>query len=98
MAGVLRSSAAPELPLAGGSKGAAGGSVSVEIQDGQGKPVKGYRLQDCDPLTADAVHHIVTWKGKDDVGELAGHDLKVRFVLRKAKLYAFQFVGTGPRH
>ena len=76
---------------------ASGGSIGVEIQDGSGKPIEGYTLEDCHPLTTDAVHHIVTWRGKDDLGQLAGYDLKLRFILKNATLYAFQFVGAGHR-
>ena len=75
---------------------AAGGSISIEIQDENGKTVDGYSLADCDPLNHDAVHHIVTWKGRADVTLLSGRDLRLRIEGKNAKLYAFQFIGAGP--
>ena len=76
---------------------ASGGAVSVEIQDNNGRPVDGYSLADCDPVSRNAVHHIVSWKGRADVTLLSGHDLRLLFKLRNAKLYAFQFIGDDPR-
>jgi hypothetical protein len=52
----------------------------------------GYTLADADPLTQAGVARRVTWKGNGDVSALAGTPIKLRFVLRNAKLFAFQFV------
>jgi hypothetical protein len=37
------------------------------------------------------VAHVVKWQGRSDVGPLAGRPVRLRFVMRSAKLYAFQF-------
>ena len=34
----------------------------------------------------------LTWKGASDLSALAGKPISLRFVMRDAKLYAFQFV------
>jgi len=75
---------------------ASGGSLSVELEGTDGKPIDGYALAECDRLRADAVHHIVSWRGKTDLTLLAGKPIRVRFVVRRARLYAFGFVGEGP--
>jgi len=75
----------------------AAGSIAVELQGADGAPLDGYQLADCDALRKDAVHHRVTWRGRGDVTQLAGHDVRLRFVLTNARLYAFHFVGAGPR-
>jgi len=72
------------------------GSVAVEIQDADGRPVEGFTLADCDPLTTDAIHHVVTWKGKSNVTLIAGNDVRLKFAMKNASLYAFQFIGSGP--
>ena len=55
------------------------------------RPVTGYGIDDCDPITADSVRHVVTWKGNADVGNLAGQVVRLRFEMQNAKLYAFEF-------
>jgi hypothetical protein len=42
-------------------------------------------------MYGDDLARAVTWGGKADVGQLAGRPLRLRFVLRDADLYAFQF-------
>ena len=67
------------------------GSVQVEIQDANGKPVPGFTLADCPPLFGDTVERSVTWKGGPDVSRLAGQPVRLRFVMKDADLYSFQF-------
>ena len=69
-----------------------GGSVKVEMQDADGKPVPGFTLDEADEIYGNFIHRTVTWQGKDDVGPLAGKPVVLRFAMRDAKLYAFQFV------
>jgi hypothetical protein len=70
----------------------AAGSVRVEVQDPDGKPHEGFALADCPPHFGDAVHRLVTWSNSVDVGSLAGKSVRLRFELKDADLYAFQFV------
>jgi hypothetical protein len=50
------------------------GSVRVEVQDAGGRPIPGFRLQDCDEIYGDDLERIVTWrKGHAD---LLTHDHK----------------------
>jgi hypothetical protein len=39
------------------------------------------------------VERPVTWTGVDDVGELAGQVVRLRFVMKDADLYALRFAG-----
>jgi hypothetical protein len=55
------------------------------------KPVRGFGIDDCDPIRTDSVRQVVTWKGDPDVGNLAGKVVRLRFEMQNAKLYAFQF-------
>ena len=75
--------------------GSAGGWARVEIQDLEGWPVADFTEQDADRVTGNAVAKPVTWGGSGDVSPLAGAPVKLRFVMRDAKLFAFQF--TMPR-
>ncbi|HIQ23351.1 MAG TPA: hypothetical protein EYH34_19175 [Planctomycetes bacterium] len=69
----------------------AAGSLRVEIQDLDGNPIEGFSLADCPDQFGDSVQRVVTWKGGADVKELAGHTVRLRFVLKDADLFAFQF-------
>ena len=55
------------------------------------KSVRGFGLDDCDPIRTDSVRQVVTWKGNPDVGNLAGQVVRLRFEMQNAKLYSFQF-------
>ena len=74
--------------------GSAGGWLQVEIQDADGQPVPGFGLTEADPVVGNATSKPVTWQGKDDLNELVGKSVRLRFVLRAMKLYAFQFASV----
>ena len=69
----------------------AAGSVRVEIQDAEGKPMPGFALNDCQPQFGDQLDRVVSWKSGTDVSRLAGKPVRLRFELKDADLYAFQF-------
>jgi hypothetical protein len=69
----------------------AAGSVRVELQDADGKPLNGYRLTDCPEIFGDSLQRTVSWKSSD-VSKLAGVPVRLRFVLKDADLYSFQFM------
>lgn len=70
----------------------AAGGVRVEIQDADGEPLPGFTLADCDVQFGDEIDRTVSWKGSTDVSQLAGRAVRLRFELKDADLYAFQFV------
>ncbi len=68
------------------------GIARVACLDAAGKPIPGYTLEDCDIIhTANEINRIVKWKGRSNVGSLAGEPIRLRFVMQNADLYAFQF-------
>ncbi|MFP8872144.1 MAG: hypothetical protein VCB43_12475 [Myxococcota bacterium] len=69
----------------------AAGSLRVEIQDANGKPLPGYKLEDCPLLFGDDIDRTVEWKNGSDVSKLAGKTVRLRFVLKDADLYALKF-------
>lgn len=69
----------------------AAGSISVEIQDTSGKPIKGYTLEDCREIIGDQIEQVVTWKDGSIVSKLAGKQIRLRFVMKDADLYSLQF-------
>ncbi|MCE5345317.1 MAG: hypothetical protein LLG13_03365 [Bacteroidales bacterium] len=69
----------------------AAGSIIVEFQDENGKPIPGFTLSDCDELFGDTLERIVTWNDKSDVSSLIGKRVRIHMVLREADLYSLKF-------
>ena len=69
----------------------AAGSLRVEIQDAVGNPLPGYGLGDSENFVGDNVERVVHWNNKSDLQMLAGHPIRLRFVLQDADLYALRF-------
>lgn len=73
------------------------GGIQVELQDLAGKPIEGYALADCPSIFCDRLQKIVRWKDRGgDVRSLAGKPVRLRFVLKDADLYSFQFLPYQP--
>ncbi len=71
-----------------------GGSVRVELQDAHRNPLEGYTENDASFVCGNSVRMPVCWGNSRDVSELAGKPIRIRFVLRDCKLYAFQFTSV----
>jgi hypothetical protein len=69
----------------------AAGGVRVEIQDAQGKPVKGYSLGESNELIGNEIERSVSWKGGEEVGTLAGKTIRLRFIMKDADIYSLRF-------
>lgn len=73
------------------------GTAFVELQDADGKPHSGFALADCEEIGGNFIDQRVYWNGSPDVSSLAGRPVRMHFVLKRAKLYAFQF-SAGQRN
>jgi hypothetical protein len=73
----------------------AAGSVQVQLETSDGRPMAGFAFADCPEVYGDAVEHIVKWKQGSDVSTLAGKPIRLRITLRDADLYAFGFQGRS---
>ena len=71
----------------------ADGYVDVEVTDAWGSPWDGYSRQECQTFTGDSVHHPVAWAGSETVNDIAT-GVKLKFYLRNAELYGFQFADS----
>jgi len=68
------------------------GEVRVEILGADGLPIEDLTLNDCEPIRGNHIAKIVRFRGREDLSSLAGRPIRLRFKMRSAKLYAFQFV------
>jgi hypothetical protein len=69
----------------------AAGDIRVEIQDAAGRVMPGYALDDSRELIGNEIERVVSWKGGEDVGKLAGTVVRLRFVMKDADLYSLRF-------
>jgi len=69
----------------------AAGEIRIEIPDINGDPFPGYSLSDCPAIFGDTLEHIVNWKSGSNLSSLEGKTIRLRFVLKDADLYSFQF-------
>jgi hypothetical protein len=69
----------------------AAGSIKVALQDIDHKEIKGFGINDAEPIYGDTIDREVKWKGNPDLSKLAGRPVRIRFVLDEADLYSFQF-------
>lgn len=69
-----------------------GGWLLVELQDEEGRPVEGYTLKTCETIVANAIKAGVSWQGAGRRIPTDRGPLRLRVVMRSAKLYSFRFV------
>lgn len=72
-------------------KTARSGSLRVELQDANGKPLDGFALDDCQPLKGDEIEQSVNWTPGRDLSAHAGQPVRLRFSIANAHLFALRF-------
>ena len=70
----------------------AAGGVKVGFEDADGKPVPGFGLEECVMQIGNELDRKVTWKSGSDVSTLAGKTLRLRFSMKDADIFSFQFI------
>lgn len=66
------------------------GSVRVELQDAEGKPIPSFTTEN-GLLRGDELAAKVVWAKNSDVSSLAGKPTRIRFVLKDAELFSMRF-------
>lgn len=69
----------------------AAGEVKVGLEDSEGKAIPGFSLDDCQTQIGNEIDRKVTWKSGTDVSPLAGKPVRLRFSMKDADVYSFQF-------
>ncbi len=70
----------------------AAGFVKVEIQDMRGNLIPGFSLEQAIEHVGDRITQQVAWASDPSLGSLQGQPVRLRFVMKDADLYSFQFV------
>ncbi len=76
-----------------------GGEIRVELVDASdaghrtktAKAAKGYSFEDCVPVSGNHLGYTVAWKGGSDLSAWSGRPVRLRFQMRRARIYALQF-------
>lgn len=69
----------------------AAGGVKVGFEDVDGKPIPGFSVEDCAMQIGNEIDRRVTWKSGSDVSALAGKTVRLRFSMKDADIFSFQF-------
>jgi len=81
---------------------ASDGEMTAEITDSDGNPLEGVMRADCEPIRGDHTRAVVNFRaGPGDYFHRGnflrfGQDIRFRFYLRNAKLYAFKAPNYAP--
>ena len=68
-----------------------GGELRVEVQAPNGQPLPGFEAASCIPIEGDQLRHPVRWGERSGDEGWPRRSVRLRFSLREAQLYAFQF-------
>ncbi len=66
-----------------------GGELRAEVLDRGGRIIAPFTRENCEPLREDSTIAEVRWEGVEDLSDLAGKEVRLRFHLRRGSLYAF---------
>ena len=70
-----------------------GGKFQAELLDKNGRPITGFSMDDCRPITGDHRETTITWKGGKNAPAEA---VKIRFLLQRAFLYGYAWESQQP--
>ena len=71
------------------------GFIKVVLQDVDYNEIDGFGINDAAPIFGDAIEREATWQGNPDLSKLEGRPVRIRFVLKEADLFSFQFKTAG---
>lgn len=73
------------------------GSIRAEVLDRAGKTIAPFTIEQCAPVRGDSTQLSVQWAG-GSLATLAGEDIRLRFVLDRAQLFAFWISPSSAGH
>ena len=64
------------------------GYIRAEVMTREWKPVAGFTLDEATAIHGNALAHPVRWRGNDDLGRLAGREVRLKFDMHDARIHA----------
>jgi hypothetical protein len=68
------------------------GGIHVAIEDETGEPIPGFTRKECVEIIGNEIEREVAWKDGNALRALAGRPVRLRFLMRDADLFSFQFL------
>lgn len=65
------------------------GALRVELLDRDGKSIPGFSADQCEPVSGNRTKHAIRWRSATSVAALANSVVRFKFVLERARLFAF---------
>ena len=65
--------------------------MKVGFEDPDGKAIPGFSVEDCVMQIGNEIDRKVIWKSGSDVSSLAGKPVRLRFSMKDADVFSFQF-------
>ena len=72
------------------------GTARVEVRSGDGTPIPGLTLEDCDEIRGDSVEHAVTWNGSPNLSQTRDERVHLHIEFTYGTVFAYRF-GDAPR-
>lgn len=72
------------------------GAARVEVRCGDGTPIPGLTLEDCDEIHGDSVEHAVTWNGSPNLHQARDERVHLHIEFSYGTVFAYRF-GDAPR-
>ena len=72
------------------------GDLRVEMLDREGHTIPGFTADRCDPIVGNQTKQAIRWRDAPPLASLAGTAVRFKFVLDRARLFAF-WVSPSPR-
>ena len=70
----------------------AAGGVKVGIEEVDGNAIPGFSVEDCQMQIGNEIDRKVTWKSGTDVSAVSGKPVRLRFSMKDADVFSFQFI------
>lgn len=64
------------------------GVIQVEVLGRDWRPIEGFTAREANAIRGNALNHPVRWRGKDNLGQLAGKEVRLKFNMSHARLHA----------
>jgi hypothetical protein len=69
----------------------AAGEIRIEIQEADGKPLKGYSMEDSGIIIGNEIDGIVSWNGDKNISSFSSKPVRLRIYMKDADLYSLRF-------
>lgn len=66
------------------------GDLRVQVDDSFGRPVAGFTLDECSPVSGDALNHEILWRGGKDLAGFRRKSLRLRMQINRGEIFSFQ--------